>query len=87
MKKRKYLNTLIIKKDIDSKTYDELLEIMNPEMKQEYDQRKLKSKDKVSSSKKEDDIPTRLTQTIDSLPFRYNQIGRKRNNNSNFSTY
>lgn len=37
MKKRRALNTLIIKKDIDNKTYEELLEIMNPEMKTLYD--------------------------------------------------
>lgn len=37
MKKRRALNTLIIKKDIDSKTYEELMEIMNPEMKSQFD--------------------------------------------------
>ena len=30
MKKRRALNTLIIKKDLDGKTYDQLLSIMNP---------------------------------------------------------
>ena len=33
MKKRKAINTLIIKKDVDSKTYDELTEIIEPEKK------------------------------------------------------
>lgn len=36
MKKRKAINTLIIKKDIDSKTYDQILTIMDPDkIKQE----------------------------------------------------
>lgn len=30
MKRRKAINTLIIKKDIDSKTYEEILDIMDP---------------------------------------------------------
>ena len=30
MKRRRALNTLIIKKDIDNRTYEELLNIMNP---------------------------------------------------------
>ena len=33
LKKRKAINTLIIKKDVDSKTYDELSEIIEPEKK------------------------------------------------------
>ena len=37
MKRRRALNTLIIKRDIDNKTYEELLDIMNPEMKSMYD--------------------------------------------------
>ena len=37
MKRRRKLNTLIIKKDIDNKTYEELLDIMNPEMKAMHD--------------------------------------------------
>jgi hypothetical protein len=35
MKKRKAINTLIIRKDIDTKTYDEILNIMDPDSKQE----------------------------------------------------
>ena len=35
MKKRKAINTLIIKKDIDTKTYDEILNIMDPDGKHE----------------------------------------------------
>ena len=33
MKKRKAINTLIIKKDIDIKTYDELSQLIEPEKK------------------------------------------------------
>lgn len=40
LKKRRVLNTLIIKKDVDSRTYEDLLNTMNPEMKEEYDIRK-----------------------------------------------
>jgi hypothetical protein len=35
MKRRKAINTLIIKKDLDSKTYDEILDIMDPTSKQD----------------------------------------------------
>jgi hypothetical protein len=35
MKKRKAINTLIIKKDIDTKTYEEIISIMDPDAKQE----------------------------------------------------
>jgi hypothetical protein len=35
MKKRKAINTLIIKKDIDSKTYEEILDIIDPSTHQE----------------------------------------------------
>jgi hypothetical protein len=35
MKRRKAINTLIIKKDIDTKTYDEILNIMDPDGKHE----------------------------------------------------
>ena len=37
MKKRRVLNTLVIKKDVNSRKYEDLLEAMNPDMKKDYD--------------------------------------------------
>lgn len=35
MKRRKAINTLIIKRDIDNKTYEEVLEMIDPEAKRD----------------------------------------------------
>lgn len=58
LKRRRVLNTLIIKKDIDTRTYQDLLAAMNPQMKEEYDMRQNQEESlvnqlaKLSKSKK-----------------------------------
>ena len=47
LKRRRVLNTLIIKKDIDKRAYQDLLASMNPQMKQEYDLRQNQEQSRI----------------------------------------
>jgi hypothetical protein len=96
MKRRKAINTLIIKRDIDSKTYEEVLEMIDPEAKRDEIRReksKAKSIKHSLPARPRLDISSQLSKTIDVSQSKQvastqlQTIQAKKNRYSNFSTY
>jgi hypothetical protein len=93
MKRRRALNTLIIKKDVDGRNYEELLDLMNPEMKREFDDRKERRQEErtekgAERGRKKSRIDPGLYKTLD-IPRReaFDRVVPKRVKPTNASTY